>query len=160
VVAGCVEVSFSCSMICSTSAILSSVLEVRASNACRCAATLAGVVAAFVFEVVGGLGSSMFALSSYVVTRATRSSTSLSRCSILACCSLLISYWSKMSTCNYVILSSMPRYLDLSSLVLSSCSNLTRTADSPRILTFSSRLLPAVWTVLMESSASFFHASS
>ena len=106
------------------------------------------------------VAAGLLALSSAAAMRPTKSSTSFSKCSILAYCSWCTSLWSRMSDYSYVISPSISRSLSLVWLCLSSCSSLTSTAASPFSRTVSSKLLPAVWTVLMEASASFFHDSS
>jgi hypothetical protein len=87
-----VEQSFNCSTTVSTSSKRFSFMDVLSSNALSYAATLAGVAAAWVRVDLGGAISCTFALSSCAAIRATRSSTILSRCSVLSCCSLFISF--------------------------------------------------------------------
>ena len=158
--AGCVEQSFSCSTTLSTSYSLSSHLDVRSSNAWTWAASLAGVAAGIARVGLEVVVVVVLALSSAAAIRSTKLSTSFSKCPILACCFLWTSWWSRISCYSYVISSAISRCLDVMSVVFASCSSLTSTAVSPSYCTFSSKLLPAVWTVLMEASASFFHASS
>jgi hypothetical protein len=88
----CVEQSFNCSTTFSTSCNRCSFMDVLSSKAFIYAAILAGVAAAWVRVDLGGAISFTFALSSCAAIRATRSSTILSRCSVLSCCSLFISF--------------------------------------------------------------------
>ena len=106
------------------------------------------------------LFSYVFVLSSIFVILSTKSSTTFSRWSILFYCVLLISFYSTISSCSFVMSLSICFHKSLIATFLSSCACLATIVFSPIYLTLSSRAFPAVWTVLIYSSAWSFHVLS
>lgn len=105
--------------------------------------------------LVLGCSGSLFLSSSFVIL-STSSATTSSRWVIQFAWELLTSFWSRMSCWSWVIALSCSFYRAHKALFLSSWSSLTRVYVFCISITFFSRLLPAVWTVRIWLSASFF----
>ncbi len=131
----------------------------RSSSCYNCSFYYGEPRASFARELLVAMTSALFARSSAFTTLASRSSTSFSRWVILFCCTWFKSFYSTISRCNYVISPSIVLQSSFSALFLSCWSSLTSTVASPISVTLFSRAFPAVWTTLMDFSASVCHAN-
>ena len=155
-----VEGSFNYSTMSSTSYKRSWNLPIQDSSSFRWLVVWAAVYVGFVLVCFWLLFSGVFFLSSIRVILSTKSSTTFSRWSILFYCVWFTSFYSTISSCSFVMSLSNCFHKSLITTFLSSCSCLAAIVFSPSYLTLSSRAFPAVWTVLICSSAWSFHVLS
>jgi hypothetical protein len=148
-----VEGSFNCNTMSSTSYKRSWNLPSLDSNSFIWAVVCAAVSEDLVLVYFWLLGSYVFALSSIFVILSTRSSTTFSRWSMRFCYVWLRSFCSTISSYSFVMSSFSYFHRSFMATFLSSCCSLTSTAVSPIYRTLSSRAFPAVYTILIYSSA-------
>jgi hypothetical protein len=152
-----VDGSFSWSTMSSTSCSRSWNLPILCSSSLRWLVVWAAVNVGFVLFTLLLLFSYVFALSSIFAILSIRSSTTFSRWSMRFCYVWLISFWSTISFCSLVMSSFIWLHTSLTATFFASYSCLSRTVASPIYRTLSSSAFPAVWTVLICSSAWSFH---
>ena len=141
---GYVDGSFSYNTMSSTSYNRSWNLPIRCSNSFMLLVIWAVVKVVLDRKDFEMFVSYVFALSSIFAILSIRSSTTFSRWSMRFCYVWLISFWSTISSCSFVMSSFIWLHTSLTATFFASYSCLSRTVASPIYRTLSSSAFPAV----------------